>query len=302
MVLCFAASFTCALAEDDVFHETEGEAAAELREAMKERRTDVTIRVIEDVDQETLKRLIGKLVSKAVRHTGVPDEGDYINYQYSSFKGSAKTERVKLSTGVVIRYRLSYYDSADQERELDAKVKQIIGSLDLEGKSDYEKLVAIHDYICDNVEYDSGGGSDLRRTAYDALVNGRAVCQGYSNALYRLLLEAGVDNRIIFGKGVEDSGITMAHTWNIVDLYGKYYYVDATWDDSTDSMDYFVRPKGEFDESHLPGEEHSRASFTAEYPVADSEFTLDIGKVNVEVIRCATEMAALLSGSGAAQM
>ena len=268
---------------------------------MKERREDFTIGVIQDVDKKTLKRLIGRLVSKAVRHTGEPDEGDYINYQYGSYKGSARTEIYRGSTGVVIRYRLEYYDSADQEKELDSKVGEIMKSLDLDGKSDYEKLAAIHEYICDNVEYDTDGGSDLKRTAYGALVNGRAVCQGYSNALYRLLLEAGVDNRIIFGKGIESSGITMSHTWNIVGLYGKYYYVDATWDDSTGSLDYFVRPKGEFDESHVPGEEHSSASFADEYPVADSEFTVDIGRASMEVISCAEEMAELLSRSGASQ-
>ena len=284
-----------ACAEDVTFHESRDEAAAELREAMKNREKTVTVGVIEDVDQDSLKKLIGALIRSAVTHTGVPDEGDYINFQYSNYKGSAKTTRVRGKTGVELRYRLGYYDDAAQEAELDAKVKEIIGSLQLEDKSDYEKLAAIHDYICDNVEYDSDDGSNLTRTAYDALVNGRAVCQGYSNALYRLLLEAGVDNRIVFGNGVEENGVTMPHTWNLVGLYGDYYYVDVTWDDSTNSRDYFVRPKGAFDESHVPGDEYSSSFFTKDYPVADSEFTVDVGEANVRVIRVAKKMAELLS-------
>ena len=295
MVLCAAASLTCVCAEDVVFHEDADGAAAELREAMKDRKSEATVGLIQDVDQESLKKLIGGTLAKAVRHTGVPDEGDYINFQYSRYDGSAKTERVKGKTGVVLKYKLAYYDSAKQEKEVDAKVDEVIRSLELDDKSDYEKLVAIHDWLCDNVEYDSDGGSDIRRTAYDAIVNGKAVCQGYSNALYRLLLEAGIDNRIIFGKGVEDNGITMAHTWNIVDLYGKYYYVDATWDDSTGSSDYFLQPAGDFTDSHVPGDEYGNDFFTKKYPVSEEEFTFDVGKPNAAVISCAKKMAEALS-------
>ena len=294
-VLCLAASLTCVSAEDVVFHESTDEAAAELREAMKERESEVTVGVIQDVDQESLKKLIGGLLGEAVKHTGVPDEGDYINYQYGRYNGSAKTERVKGKTGVVLNYKLVYYDNAGQEKETAERADEIIESLDLDDKSDYEKLVAIHDWICDNVEYDSDGGNDLRRTAYDALVNGKAVCQGYSNALYRLLLEAGVDNRIIFGNGVESSGVTMPHTWNIIDLYGKYYYVDVTWDDTTGSLDYFVQPAGEFTDSHVAGDEFSGDFFTKTYPVSKEEFTFDIGKPNAAVISCAKKMAEALS-------
>jgi transglutaminase-like putative cysteine protease len=195
----------------------------------------------------------------------------------------------------VLRYKLAYYDSAAQEKEVDAKVREVIRDLELDDRSDYEKLVAIHDWLCENVEYDSDDGSDIRRTAYDAIVNGKAVCQGYSNALYRLLLEAGVDNRIIFGEGVENNGVTMAHTWNIVDLYGKYYCVDATWDDTTGSLDYFLQPEGEFADSHIPGDEYGTDFFTEQYPVSDQEFTFDVGKPNAAVISCARKMAAALS-------
>ena len=295
VVLCTAALFDRACAEDVYFCDSSSEAAAEIREAMKDRESEVTVGVIKDVDRESLKKLIGGLLSEAVKHTGVPDEGDYINFQYSRYDGSAKTERVKGKTGVVLRYKLAYYDSAAQEKEVDAKVREVIRSLELDDKSDYEKLVAIHSWICDNVEYDSDDGSDLRRTAYDAIVNGKAVCQGYSNALYRLLLEAGVDNRIIFGEGMESNGVTMAHTWNIVDLYGKYYYVDATWDDSTGSLDYFLQPAGEFTDSHIPGDEYGAGFFTEQYPVSDKEFTFDVGKPNAAVISCARKMAAALS-------
>ena len=86
------------------------------------------------------------------------------------------------------------------------------------------------------MEYDYTNLNDdnykLKYTAYAAMCNGTAVCQGYSNLLYRMLLEAGVDCRIISGIGVSGG-----HAWNIVRLGDLYYNVDATWDSNYDGPD-----------------------------------------------------------------
>lgn len=294
IVLCMGPSLTCR-AEDGYFHASGDDAAAELREAMKERRQEVTIRLLREVDQESLKKLIGALMELATEHTGDPKEGDYIKYQYGRYDGSAKTSNVNGSMGVTVSYKISYYDSATQESILDAKVREIMESLDLDGKSDYEKLEAIHDYICDNVEYDQAGGRDSRRTAYDALVNGKAVCQGYSNALYRLLLEAGIDNRIIYGMGTESSGVQVAHTWNLVKLGDFYYYVDVTWDDTSESRDYFAKTSGKFEESHEADEQYPDSFFTEDYPVASGDFLIDAEAINARMIKYGEELAKALA-------
>ena len=196
MAICFAAMSYYAFAQDVTYYENETEAAEELRESMRERKSSVKIGLKGKTDQEGLQKAIGKLIDKATEHTGKPDEGDYILFQYSSYKGKGSTKKSGVSPVVDIEYDLSYYADAEQEAEVDRKVEEIIKELDLGDKMNYEKVSAIHDYICDNVEYEAAaGGSDIRRTAYGALVEGRAVCQGYSVSLYRLLLEAGIDNR-----------------------------------------------------------------------------------------------------------
>lgn len=275
IALCTGPAPLRAGAEDFVYHASEEDAAAELRAAMKARQSEVTIGLLREVDQESLQALIGDLVELATEHTGEPEEGDYLKFQYGSYDGAARTTDVGGSMGVRLTYKFKYYDSANQEEILGAEVRRIIKDLDPEGKSDYEKLKAIHDVICEKVEYDQADGSDSRRTAYDALVNGKAVCQGYSNALYRLLLEAGVDNRIIYGKATESSGVEVAHTWNIVKLDGKYYYVDVTWDDTGGTDDFFVRPRGEFEESHKAGDEYPDDFFTKVCPVSKEEYRTD---------------------------
>ena len=73
-------------------------------------------------------------------------------------------------------------------------------------------------------------------TAYGALIDRTCVCQGYAALLYRLLLELGVDNRVLTGTG--NGG---GHAWNIVELDDVYYNVDPTWDAGRTEYDYFLK-------------------------------------------------------------
>ena len=156
LVLCFAATLSFADSSDTVYCETEEEAAAELREHMKQREESatVTLGLEGHVDQKDLEKLIGRLVKKALSHTGRPDEGDYLAFQYSSYKGYAHTTYVGLSPAVEIEYTLTYYDNARQEAEVDRRVREIIDGLGLDEKTDFEKIAAIHDYLCDNIDYE----------------------------------------------------------------------------------------------------------------------------------------------------
>ena len=284
MIMIFSSGLTFfampyyAYAQDITYYEDENDAADELREAMKERRSNSAVGIKGKTDQEGIKQIIGRLIDKATEHTGKPDEGDYILFQYSSYKGKASTQISGVSPVVDTEYDLTYYDNAEQEAEVDKKVEEIMENLDLANKMDYEKVSAIHDYICDNVEYEAAvDDNDIKRTAYGALIEGRAVCQGYSVCLYRLLLEAGIDNRIIFGEGISPDGTTGAHTWNIVELYGKYYYMDITWDDAIGKHDYFLVPAGAgFEDEHKADSKYREESFMERYPMAEEGFDTKI--------------------------
>ncbi len=275
----FAASFLWAFADDDVVYQEDPEdAVAMLREGMKQRKETVTVGVMGSTDEDGLKKVIGQMLDLATQHTGKPDEGDYINFQYASYKGEAKTTHSGTEPAVKVKYRITYYDTAEQEAEVNSKIEEVLAELDLERKTDYEKVAAIHDYICSHTKYDPAeDGEDIKRTAYGALVEGRAVCQGYCVAFYRLLLEAGIDNRVIFGEGIGIDGKTASHTWNIVNLNGEYYYVDITWDDAGGKRDYFLVPAGAgFEEDHIAGEEFGGESFTEKYVMAKEAFRGDL--------------------------
>ena len=277
MAICLAAAPSFAANEEITYHETEEEAAAELRDHMKHREQKVSIGLQCETDSEGLEDLIGDLIDKALEHTGEPDEGDYIAFQYSGYKGLAKTGYSGTTPVVEVEYELAYYDDADQEAEVDKKAEEIIEDLDLEDKTEYQKINAIYNYICNHVEYEQDEeGSNIRHTAYGALIEGKAVCQGYSVSLYRLLLEAGIDNRIIFGESKQSEGPSNAHTWNIVRLKDVYYYLDATWDDSSFSRKYCLIPTGtNFEDEHIADKRYKDESFAEKYPMADEEYEGD---------------------------
>lgn len=69
--------------------------------------------------------------------------------------------------------------------------------------------------------------------AYGALVDGKAVCDGYTKAFQYLLQRVGIQSFMVTGIG---NGVK--HAWNIVRIDGKYYNVDLTWDDQKSDIIY----------------------------------------------------------------
>ncbi len=107
------------------------------------------------------------------------------------------------------------------------EVKTVMGELIRDTMTDYEKELAIHDYIVKHCEYGyADGAQENAYRAYGVLINHKAVCNGYAEAMSLLLSCAGVENRIIVGYADDE-----LHAWNLVKLSGKWYQVDATWDD-----------------------------------------------------------------------
>ncbi len=108
--------------------------------------------------------------------------------------------------------------------------------------TDFEKEKAIHDYIILNCAFAEGYSARERKetdevyTAYGALVNKTAVCNGYAEAMYLLLNAAGVECDMVVGTADGSD-----HAWNIVKLDKEWYQVDATWDDPTPDQKGYVQ-------------------------------------------------------------
>ncbi len=107
------------------------------------------------------------------------------------------------------------------------EVSKILKTIIVPGMSDYEKELAIHDYIVSNCEYGvTEQFKEYAFCAYGALVQKKAVCNGYAEAMALLLNCVDIENKIITGWGND-----VLHAWNLVCIDGEWYQVDATWDD-----------------------------------------------------------------------
>lgn len=266
-------------AEDPEYVTTIEEAAVTLREAMKQRADTVTIyfqtpELSKEYTEADFKGQIQAIVVEAMEHTGVPTEGDYIKWQYAGwrYEGSAASTTVDGTTVFqwILNFSLTYYTTKDQEKELDAAVEKLLESMDIAEAPDYLKIKTIYDYITEHVVYDHDNLNDdsytLKYTAYAALQDGTAVCQGYALLLYRLALELDVDCRLIAGMGGNE-----AHGWNIIELKDLYYNMDATWDAGATAYNYFLRCGKNFP-NHTRDAEYDTKTFHATYPMAEENY------------------------------
>lgn len=253
------------------------EIGLDLREVMKRRETEASFRYEMDgvdastVTQELIGQIADKIYSTALEETGVSSEGDYLAWHVNSYVYQVAGEGKKDYTAITFSYVLRYNDDAAQEQAFEEKLAQVEQELALDGKTDYDKIRTIFDYIMANVTYDweeaRTGANPVRHSAYSALVEGTAVCQGYATLFYRMLRDSGISVRCISGISKDEN-----HLWNIVQLEGAYYNIDVTWDDPDEKGNslyaYFLKNDAAFAQDHTRDEQFLTEEFLAAYPVS----------------------------------
>lgn len=128
----------------------------------------------------------------------------------------------------VPQYTCDAQTCAANEIALNEAAQKIINSVPTDADV-YTVELYLHNAICSCVTYETADNTGY--TAFDALVGGRAVCEGYARAFQLLLNRVGIPNYLVTGTGVNAAGDTEGHMWNLVDLDSQHYYVDVTWDD-----------------------------------------------------------------------
>lgn len=137
------------------------------------------------------------------------------------------------SSGNVISLEFTYYNSASELKiAYEANVYSLLAKVN-DSWSDMEKVVFINDYIASHCAYDEAAlqNSPAPHTydAYGALVNGRAVCQGYAEAFQDLMNRLDVPCEMVTSK-------TLNHAWNMVQIGNHWYHVDVTWNDPVSDL------------------------------------------------------------------
>ena len=298
-----------ALAEDSEenieYCDTVAEAGAALRSGMAAREETITIYYYGDIySSDYFKDLCtNQIIPEALAETENANEGDYLRYNYggTGYKASIAKDNDGNYRYYTIVFTPTYFTTAEQETAVNEKINGLLDTMFLfeENESHYEEIYTVYDYICSNVTYDNDNLDDstytLKYSTYAALINGTAVCQGYASLYYRLLRELNLNVRVAAGYGGEASEDTSNyyenHAWNIVQIDGKWYFADSTWDAGfsdevaagTYSYQYFLKGTSDFDSLESP-----YSTTGIHYLIMDDNFT---DTYNIEQTRYIAENA-----------
>ena len=162
--------------------------------------------------------------------------------EYFWFRGGHYSSYYDMGTHLEYTLSPSYAFSSQEYLAhaafVEAQTQDIIN--ELSGKSDYEKVKGVYEYLIDRTIYDLGYTGT---TIYELFHDGRAVCEGYARASQYLLTKLGIEILYAsgdagkYGQPVSQWG---GHAWNIVKIDGIYYGLDTTWGDpvSDDGIQY----------------------------------------------------------------
>lgn len=143
-----------------------------------------------------------------------------------------------------VEYTGDMTEFRQHEAEYEASVASVVAMAD--GLDDEAKVRFFHDYLVENCEYDL---TLSKSRAYDCLVGGSAVCNGYAIAFYNLCSAAGMEANYIVGTVTTQQGVVL-HAWNRVQINGKWRYYDVTFDDTSRSNLFFGLSEEEMGRTH----------------------------------------------------
>ncbi len=162
-------------------------------------------------------------------------------FWYKSFSASGST--------LYFKYGASAEEAAVLQKQIDDVVEKYISDID-DSMSAYDVAIRMHERIISAVDYDTialnkektecnteDDKIDYLRTICGVFLDCKAVCEGYARAFQYLIQKCGVECAEVVGNVIKENGDSgVPHAWNILKIDGDYYYVDSTWDDSSNTV------------------------------------------------------------------
>lgn len=205
----------------NMLEQDEKEMYVRIDEAVKKRKENVFLGTVKEDD----------VTDKATRvFTAYFNDNPRCYYVSSEYFVAIKNYIAFKHLSVKLTYITDNEEEIEEKNEkLEAAIDKIIKENITNDMTDFEKEVRLHDALVKHVKYynyeDIKSIPDIKHTAYSALVEKEAVCDGYTKAFKILLEEVGIDCIVV--NGTADN---VAHAWNLVSLEDEYYHVDVTSD------------------------------------------------------------------------
>ena len=263
----------------DSFHRSIQDAGKFMRGGLVQRAEIIEVKYAADYFLETeaeaqAAAIAAEIVNEALQHTGSATEGDYLMWQYIGYEVYAE-HYFDYKTGkdnLTFTFYNAYFTNAEEEAQVDSAVAALLTGF--RGGDEYHRVKAAYDWVTANVTCTPiSENSNLQDfTAYGAIINRSANSMGIANLMYRLLLELGIDNRIISG-----TYNGTAQLWNIVQMVEDYYNIDAALDCNKTTKQYFMRCDANFNHVRDPLFEDELFCFI--YPIDDEDYVHGMNKV-----------------------
>lgn len=171
-------------------------------------------RVPLEVDSTVLKKILDIIRCEQLAYCHNSDRRIDVNKETQEFE-------------VVYEYRFTADEISSMNIASERAARDIMENITPD-MDDYDKLKYFHDYLVLNCKNDTE--SPYGDTVYGALVQKKALCEGYAKAFSYLCNLVDIENTIVTGT------TTVPHMWNMVKLGGNWYHVDVTWDNPDDAL------------------------------------------------------------------
>lgn len=203
-------------------------------------------------------------MAQAVDDTATTDDSDYLY-------GNINDVYCDYVDGGISFYDIKYFEGKNQTKKVNTAIKKTAKEIMAKKKSVYGRIKLSHDYIIDNVKYDSR--KNCLYSAYGGLYKGKTVCNGYALILYKLLNEMDIPCKFV--TGYVNGNSKKLHAWNLVKIKNKWYHIDCTWDDEDDGVyyrDYFLKSGKKMSYDHTMDYFYMTEEFMGMYPVAKKDY------------------------------
>jgi hypothetical protein len=170
-----------------------------------------------------------------------------VKFSYRYYKDSDHAEMIP-------EYLFKKNQIMEHRTAMDSRVKKL--ARQAEKLSEKEKELFVHDFICENVRYDK-----LKKAYSHEIIGplgqGVGVCEGIAKSVKILCDALGIWCIIALCDNNPEKGIKYRHMWNVVRIDGKYYHLDATFDNSLGKeaiirYDYFNLSDSQIFKDHEP--------------------------------------------------
>lgn len=170
-----------------------------------------SINISYDIKESDLEKIYSAIINTADFELVYPTRK--YDFKYDSITGNIYK--------ICPKYDISLETRSKMMDMVDETVNKIVAQTN--NMTDFETVKLFHDYIITNCSYDMDG--DNYSNAYGALIEGKAVCEGYARAFKYLCDKVDIPCELVIGQ------TDIEHMWNLVQIEGKWYNIDVTWDD-----------------------------------------------------------------------